>query len=139
MKCFLSILSILISFQLDAQTALEKLSTQEITFDRHQIDPNEMTQNASFPETYNYTFHFKNTGTEPVLFTRCQCPCGCYIVNDVPKEVFKPGEEGEFKVSYWYQKGIINKSVYLHTNIPDPDDPGGYKRYEFKVVGEFKN
>src|SRR5689334_6975533 len=129
MRYFTTALFVILSIHLEAQNALEKIPKAMITFDRHQIDPNEMVQNKDFPEIYNYTFHFKNTGKEPVLFTRCQCPCGCYVVNEVPKKVFKPGDEGEFSVSFWYREGVFNKSVFLHTNIPDTNDDGGYKRY----------
>lgn len=115
----------------------KELSGAALNFDKYVIDPNEMTQNKNYPETYNYTFHYENTGAIPLFFTRCQCPCGCYIINDYTKEIIKPGDKGEFTVSFWYRKGMINKSVFLHTNIPDSLDPGGYKRYEFKVVGEF--
>jgi hypothetical protein len=138
MKYFTTILILAISIRVNAQTAIEKLPKDRLTFDRHQIDPNEMLQNKDFPEIYNYTFHYKNTGNESVFFTRCQCPCGCYVINDFTKEKIKPGDEGEFTVSYYYREGMNNKSVFLHTTIADPSDAGGYKRYEFKVVGEFK-
>lgn len=135
MKYVVFSLLLIISIRTNTQKALSK---REITFDKYVIDPNEMIQNKNHPETYNYTIHFENTGDQPVIFTRCQCPCGCYIINDFPKEKLKPGDKGELKVSFWYRSGVIDKSVFLHTNIPDENDESGFKRYEFKVKGEFK-
>ncbi len=107
----------------------------EITFATHVIDPNDMEKGDY---SRNYTISFKNTGSLPVVFTRCQCPCGCYVISHYPKEVIRPGDTGSISVSFYYQKGMIKKSVYLHTNIPKPAPDSGYMIYEFKVVGEFK-
>jgi hypothetical protein len=129
---------VLVIFSLCFIAHVQRVWTQAgLSFNKHIIDPDEMVQHVDFPDTYQYTFSFKNTGNEPVLFTRCQCPCGCFIINDFPKEVMQPGYEGRFTVSFWRREGAIQKSVYLHTNIPDSNDPAGYKRYEFKVAGEF--
>jgi hypothetical protein len=119
------------AFQLHSQ---KQLSKSEISFSTYLIHPNEMTEGKY---TYNYTVHFKNTGNEMVLFTRCQCPCGCYVIGDYPKNKLMPGDTGSVNLCFYYREGLIDKSVYLHSSIVDTNDPSGYKRYEFKVVGEF--
>jgi hypothetical protein len=45
------------------------------------------------------TFHFKNTGTKPLLIANVQASCGCTIPSK-PDEPIAPGEEGKITAEF---------------------------------------
>lgn len=56
-------------------------------------------------ETENeYSFEFKNTGTEPLTITNARGSCGCTVPN-WPKEAIMPGETGTIDVIFRPSKG----------------------------------
>lgn len=135
MKKVITCLAILSTSILYGQTLIEKdLSKKgELTFDKQEVDVNETDEG-------HYTFNFVNTGDEPVIIERCNCPCGCYIVTHFPKEPIQPGESGVVKVCYDTKRiGPVNKVVYIVTNIPNSTDSRwGKVAYEFRMTGEVK-
>ena len=52
----------------------------------------------------NYSFEFKNTGTEPLTISNARGSCGCTVPN-WPKEPIMPGETGTIDVIYRPNKG----------------------------------
>lgn len=57
------------------------------------------------PETENeYSFEFKNTGTEPLSISNARGSCGCTVPN-WPKEPIMPGETGTIDVVFRPSKG----------------------------------
>lgn len=62
------------------------------------------------------TFHFKNTGKEPLIITNAKGSCGC-TVPDYPKEAILPGESGVIDVRYDTNRiGKFSKNVTVTTN-----------------------
>ena len=50
-------------------------------------------------ETLNVTFHFKNTGTKPLVISQVTAGCGCTIPEQ-PTKPYAPGETGEIKATF---------------------------------------
>jgi len=71
-------------------------------------------QEGDSPE---FTFRFKNTGTEPMIISNAKGSCGC-TVPAWPKEPIAPGDEGEINVKFNSKgkKGSQNKTVTLTAN-----------------------
>lgn len=44
-------------------------------------------------------FHFKNTGTNPLIFSNAVGSCGC-TVPSYPRQALQPGEEGDIDVEF---------------------------------------
>ena len=62
------------------------------------------------------TFTVKNTGTEPLILSRCKGSCGC-TVPTCPQEPIAPGATATIKVKYDTNRvGPINKSVTITSN-----------------------
>ncbi len=68
-------------------------------------------------ESPEFTFRFKNTGTEPMIISNAKGSCGC-TVPAWPKEPIAPGDEGEINVKFNSKgkKGSQNKTVTLTAN-----------------------
>jgi hypothetical protein len=67
----------------------------------------------------SYSFHFTNTGTEPLILSKPRSSCGC-TVPQWPKEPILPGEGNEIKVTYNTSKvGTFNKTVTVYSNAKD--------------------
>jgi hypothetical protein len=62
-------------------------------------------------------FHFKNTGTKPLIVTRVQPSCGCTIAEQ-PQEPIAPGAEGVIKASFNSEgrTGINHKTLFVFAN-----------------------
>ena len=61
-------------------------------------------------------FTVTNTGSEPLIISRCKGSCGC-TVPSWPKTPIKPGESAAIKVKYDSKRiGPINKSVTITSN-----------------------
>lgn len=61
-------------------------------------------------------FKFKNTGSEPLIISRCKGSCGC-TVPSCPTEVIMPGKSGTIKVKYATNRlGVINKTITVQSN-----------------------
>ena len=65
------------------------------------------------------TFHFKNTGTAPLVIKQAKGSCGC-TVPTYPKEPIAPGEKAVIEVRYDTKRiGSFTKTVTLTTNEGD--------------------
>lgn len=61
-------------------------------------------------------FIVTNTGTEPLILSRCKGSCGC-TVPTCPQEPIAPGQTAKIKVKYDTNRvGPINKSVTITSN-----------------------
>lgn len=66
-----------------------------ITFDKSEHDFGTLLQG----EVVSYSFHFTNTGNEPLLITDVKTSCGC-TAGDFSREPVAPGKDGHVKVTY---------------------------------------
>ncbi len=55
------------------------------------------------------TFHFKNTGTKPLIIAGAQASCGCTVPSK-PEEPIAPGAEGEIKAEF-NSSGRVGKAT----------------------------
>lgn len=64
-----------------------------------------------------HAFHFKNSGTAPLLISRAEASCGC-TVPSFPKEPVAPGKEGDVVVQFdsHHRKGHQQKNVLIWSN-----------------------
>jgi len=67
-----------------------------------------------------YTFKFKNTGTEPLILKDVRPSCGC-TSPEWSKEPVLPGKTGIIVVKFNSagRPGKFNKSITITSNIPD--------------------
>lgn len=78
-----------------------------------------------------HMFHFKNTGTAPLIISRVQASCGC-TKPEWPQAPVEPGQEGVIIITF-NPKGRIgnfNKSATVYTN-----EDNGYKRHKLTITG----
>ena len=62
------------------------------------------------------SFTFTNTGTEPLIISRCKGSCGC-TVPTCPTEPIMPGETGNIDVKYDTKRpGPFTKSITVTSN-----------------------
>ncbi len=71
-------------------------------------------------DTVEYTFKFKNIGTEPLKILNARGSCGC-TVPSYTKEAIAAGKTGEVFVRFKSagKRGMQNKTVTLMTNSID--------------------
>jgi hypothetical protein len=64
-----------------------------------------------------HAFHFKNTGTAPLLISQAVASCGC-TVPSFPKQPIPPGGEGDITVEFNsdHRKGHQQKNVLIYSN-----------------------
>ncbi|MBS1917290.1 MAG: DUF1573 domain-containing protein [Bacteroidetes bacterium] len=62
-------------------------------------------------------FHFKNSGTKPLIITRVQPSCGCTIAEQ-PQEPIAPGAEGVIRASFNSEgrTGVNHKTLFVFAN-----------------------
>jgi hypothetical protein len=65
------------------------------------------------------TFHFKNTGTKPLVIESASPSCGC-TVPEKPNEPIAPGGEGEIKAEFNSagRVGMASKYITVVCNTP---------------------
>jgi hypothetical protein len=68
-------------------------------------------------DNLNVVFHFKNTGTKPLVISNVVAGCGC-TVPETPKKPYAPGESGEIKASFNSsgKVGANSKQVTVYSN-----------------------
>lgn len=68
-------------------------------------------------ENVEFSYRFKNTGTEPLIIQNAAASCGC-TVPEKPEAPVKPGETGYIKVKFNSDKrpGQAHKSVVVTSN-----------------------
>jgi hypothetical protein len=71
-------------------------------------------------ETVLITFHFKNTGTKPLIIANVQASCGCTVPSK-PEEPIAPGQEGLIKAEFNSsgREGIANKTLTVTCNTKE--------------------
>jgi hypothetical protein len=70
-----------------------------------------------------HTFHFTNTGNQPLIITNVEVSCGCTTPKGWPRDPIPPGASGEITVSFNSagKMGVQNKPVTLVTNAVNPE------------------
>jgi hypothetical protein len=68
-------------------------------------------------ETLEIPFHFKNTGSKPLVIESVQPGCGCTVA-EKPTEPIAPGEEGVIKAKFSSSgmSGLQHKSITVTAN-----------------------
>jgi len=68
-------------------------------------------------EIVEYSYRFKNTGTNPLVVTNVSASCGC-TVPEKPEAPIKPGEIGFIKVKFNSENrpGEVHKTVTVTSN-----------------------
>lgn len=112
MKKTIMTFGIFLALILGVQAQDKVASGAEIEFDTDVIDYGTIAQNADGMRE----FHFKNTGTSPLIISNAKGSCGC-TVPSWPKKPINPGESGVIQVKYATNRvGPINKSVTVQSN-----------------------
>jgi hypothetical protein len=90
-----------------------KASAAKLTFDEKTHDFGDIKQG----DKVDYTFKFKNTGTEPVVISNVQTTCGCTATNWT-KEPIAPGKTGEVSATFNSagKMGQQNKVISVYYN-----------------------
>lgn len=100
----------LIGFNANAQEVGASGATMKIDKDVHDYGTIEQGANGEC------VFVVTNTGTEPLILSRCKGSCGC-TVPSCPQEPIAPGASANIKVKYDTNRvGPINKSVTITSN-----------------------
>lgn len=88
----------------------------QMTFDDTKHDFGTITEG----EVVKHAYHFKNTGTNPLLISNAVASCGC-TVPSYPKEPIPPGGEGEIVVEFnsANRAGVQNKNVLVYSNAQE--------------------
>jgi hypothetical protein len=75
-------------------------------------------------------FHFKNTGTKPLIIASVQASCGCTVPSK-PEEPIAPGGEGVIKAEFNSEGrvGAANKTITVRCNT-------AAREYVLKFEGE---
>ena len=58
------------------------------------------------------TFHFKNTGTKPLIISNVQASCGCTVPSK-PEEPIAPGAEGKITAEFNSEGRVGKASKYI--------------------------
>ncbi len=72
-------------------------------------------------QTAEITWHFKNTGTKPLVIQNVAPGCGCTVA-DKPEEPIMPGKEALIKAKFdsrGQSEGEHTKSVVVYANTKD--------------------
>lgn len=66
------------------------------------------------------TFHFKNTGTNPLIISNVQASCGCTVPSK-PEEPIAPGAEGKITAEFNSEGrvGKATKNLTVQANIKE--------------------
>lgn len=90
-----------------------------ITFDKKTHEFGDIVQG----DRVEHTFHFTNTGNEPLIITNVQVTCGCTVPKGWPREPIPPGGKGELTVAFdsTGKLGRQNKPVTIVSNAVNTD------------------
>src|SRR5690606_23041390 len=120
MRKYLAVVFILgLSTAVFAQEADKKVDGPVITFDKKTHDFGDIIQG----DKVEHTFHFTNTGNEPLIITNVQVTCGCTVPKGWPREPSPPGGKGELTVAFnsTGKLGRQNKPVTIVSNAVNTD------------------
>jgi len=111
MKNIFSVIILSLSFIAFA-SAQEIANGPSISLDKSTHDYGIITQGSNGSCVFTVT----NTGTEPLIISRCKGSCGC-TVPKCEKDPIMPGATSEISVKYDTKRvGPINKSVTITSN-----------------------
>ena len=84
-----------------------------ITFEKTEHDFGAILQG----ERVTYTFHFTNTGNEPLIISNVNTSCGCTI-GDFSRAPVAPGKSGTIKTTYDSKghHGVQNRTLTVVSN-----------------------
>ena len=91
----------------------DKIKYAEMTFETNRWKFGQIQQG----ENVEKTFHFENTGNNPLIISSAVGTCGC-TVPTWPKEPIQPGEKGEIRVKFTSgtKQGKHSKQVNITAN-----------------------
>jgi hypothetical protein len=112
--------------QTTTTTTMPPAKTTNMVFNKKEHDFGEIKQG----DKVNYTFTFKNTGSNDLSITSAQGSCGC-TVPEYDKNPIKPGKSGKMKVSFDSsgKTGVQTKTVTVRANTPT-----GYETLNIKAT-----
>ena len=118
----------MLGFNSYAQDAPVISSKAVISIDKEVHDYGTIEQGADGECFFTVT----NTGTEPLILSRCKGSCGC-TVPSCPQEPIAPGASAKIKVKYDTNRvGPINKSVTITSNA------GNEQNMIIRIKGQIK-
>ena len=118
----------MLGFNSFAQDAPVISSNAIISIDKEVHDYGTIEQGADGECFFTVT----NTGTEPLILSRCKGSCGC-TVPSCPQEPIAPGASAKIKVKYDTNRvGPINKSVTITSNA------GNEQNMIIRIKGQIK-
>lgn len=77
------------------------------------LDQNQNFGKVTDGEKVVITFHFKNTGTKPLIISSVQASCGCTVPSK-PDEPIAPGQEGKITAEFNSAGRVGKASKYLN-------------------------
>jgi len=112
MKKLIYTLAIALGVQSVAIAQSQVVSGPAITIDKEVHDYG----NVAFGGNGLCEFKVTNTGTEPLILSKCKGSCGCTVPTCEPNPIL-PGESTTISVKYDTKRsGPINKSVTINSN-----------------------
>lgn len=101
--------------QTTTTTAMPPAKTTNMTFNKKEHDFGDIKQG----DKVNYTFTFKNTGSNDLSIASANASCGC-TVPEYTKDPIQPGKSGKMKVSFdsTGKTGVQTKTVTVRANTP---------------------
>ena len=125
---YLPLLVLFVACQAQAQPGPSVLGEPNISVDQEVYDFGVIQKGADGQCTFTIT----NTGSDPLIISKCDKTCGC-TVPKCSKEPIVSGGTSEVLVTYDTNRvGPFNKAVKVHTN--DPDEPLKMLRIKGEVV-----
>jgi len=94
-----------------ADAAINEADLAEMTFENMDFD----FGSANEGEIVEYTYKFKNTGSNVLVISKATATCGC-TVPEWPKEPIQPGESGEIKVKFDTNNKENQQTKYVNIN-----------------------
>lgn len=119
-KYFFILMALVCVAPLYAQTSnAQKADGAVITFEKKTHDFGDINQGDKVEET----FHFTNTGTEPLIITNVEVTCGCTTPKGWPRDPIPPGGKGDITVAFNSagKSGRQNKVVTVVSNAVNSD------------------
>jgi Protein of unknown function (DUF1573) len=112
--------------QATTTTTMPPAKTTNMVFNKKEHDFGEIKQG----DKVNYTFTFKNTGSNDLSIASANASCGC-TVPEYTKDPIKPGKSGKMKVSFDSsgKTGVQTKTVTVRANTPT-----GYETLNIKAT-----
>jgi hypothetical protein len=90
-----------------------------LSWDKSNYDFGEISQG----DRVEHTFHFSNTGNEPLMITNVTTQCGCTAPKGWPRDPIPPGRSGEITLVFdsTGKFGRVNKVATVMSNAANKD------------------